>query len=932
MAHFFEKRDRWGNGYGLWVLVAMAFLTPLAIWSCEHIHLENRVENWLPDDDPQARILNWTHEYFAQEDRLLITWDDSSLTDPRLNTLKNKLNGIANPAQSKDRKSVPEISGVIAPQDIFEKMVERGVDEHQALQHLSGVLIGRGPLRVRLTPEAKPLQSQIENQLIEHARAAWDLEIKILPPSPEQRPRVDAQAEAKESDDAQLADFAIPPPHDFAMQWPHMQTEQEHEVAVEAWLRSLKIQDAEAVEDVFFQPGTPAALGVAISYGGRRRMSRTLETIYEAAEASGIPRDTLRLGGRPVVGNELNEGVKKALWNRGYPVWMFHKRSPLMFSALIGVILAFVMLRSARLAILVLVVANFTVLLTVALVPLTKGSMNMVLVCMPSLLSVLTLSAAIHVANYWKHAALYDSKNAIVSACKMARQPCALASITTAVGLMSLTTSNLTPVRDFGFYAAIGCLISLVVVLFGLPAMLQFWPGPVPAQTESDHKRWKQIAHWLVDYWKPVAAVSILAFLVCSVGLIHFRTETKVIRYFPDDKRVVQDYNYLEENLSGIVPVDVLIRFNHESQQRMSFADRRDMIARISEKIRQHPEISGTMSLADFVDFVEPEAENGKDPGFFEKAKAHRIMYETEQELKAGGIDGAKSFFAVVREPESLEKLGGQRFVVEPGDELWRITAQVAIMSDLNYADLTGDWTDPVDHPGELNTIVQSVLSEEPGTKHLVTGMVPLFLQTQQAVLRSLIVSFGVAFLLIGLIMMYLLRHPVSGLLTMIPNVLPVGMIFGLISWGGISVDIGTMITASVALGIAVDGTLHLLSWFRKGVLEGLSRRDSIAQALMHCGPALWQTSTAVGLGLLMLYPAELLLVSRFGWLMAALIGAALVADLIVLPALLAGPLGTIIERTSVQPSREAVPAASHAIPAAEVPMLNTAISSSGSK
>ena len=106
--------------------------------------------------------------------------------------------------------------------------------------------------------------------------------------------------------------------------------------------------------------------------------------------------------------------------------------------------------------------------------------------------------------------------------------------------------------------------------------MLQYWPGKVPQSTESDHERWKHIAHWLHDYWKPVAAVSILTFLLCSLGLMHFRTETKVIRYFPDEKRVVKDYNYLEENLSGIVPVDVIVRFDKQSQERLSFAERRN--------------------------------------------------------------------------------------------------------------------------------------------------------------------------------------------------------------------------------------------------------------------------------------------------------------------------------------------------------------------
>ena len=357
------------------------------------------------------------------------------------------------------------------------------------------------------------------------------------------------------------------------------------------------------------------------------------------------PPRGIRLGGGPVVGNELNQGVKKAFWNRDYPIWKFHKRSPLFFSALIGVILAFVMLRSARLAILVLDRRQLHRLLTVALVPLTQGSMNMVLVCMPSLLSVLTLSAAIHVANYWKHAALENPKKAIVNACKMARQPCALASITTAVGLMSLTTSNLSPVRDFGFYAAVGCLISLVVVLYALPAMLQYWPGKVPKSAEADHQRWQHIAHWLHDHWKPVAASSIMIYLVCTLGLIHFRTETKVIRYFPDDKRVVQDYNYLEENLSGIVPVDVIVRFDKKAQERLSFADRRNLIARISDKIRRHPEISGTMSLADFMKFETPTPAEAANQDTLQKMTAHRKQWETEKRIKSGEIAGAKSLF-----------------------------------------------------------------------------------------------------------------------------------------------------------------------------------------------------------------------------------------------------------------------------------------------
>ncbi len=212
------------------------------------------------------------------------------------------------------------------------------------------------------------------------------------------------------------------------------------------------------------------------------------------------------------------------------------------------------------------------------------------------------------------------------------------------------------------------------------------------------------------------------------------------------------------------------------------------------------------------------------------------------------------------------------------------------MLSDANY----GAMRDEVDR------VVGETLAGTGGAKHLITGTVPLFLRTQEAVLQSLIRSFGLAFLIIAVVMMVLLRSVSGGLITMIPNLLPVVVVFGLVSWARMKVDIGTMITASVALGIAVDGTLHLITWFRDGLQRGLSRTDSISLALSHCGPAMWQTSAIIGLGMLIVSGSDLLLVSRFGWLMAAIVGAALVADIILLPALLAGPLGVLIERRLV--------------------------------
>ena len=109
-------------------------------------------------------------------------------------------------------------------------------------------------------------------------------------------------------------------------------------------------------------------------------------------------------------------------------------------------------------------------------------------------------------------------------------------------------------------------------------------------------------------------------------------------------------------------------------------------------------------------------------------------------------------------------------------------------------------------------------------------------------------------------------------------------------------------------MGIGVDGTLHKLTWFRKGIEDGKTREDSIALAVGHSGPAIWETSAVLALGMLMLFPADLVLISRFGWLMAAIIAVAVAGDIVFLPALLAGSLGTMLINTVKHPSAASAP------------------------
>jgi len=876
MTHFFEKRGPFGLGLAVWVVVGMAFVAPLAFVGLSNVELENNVADWLEPNNPQARKFRWLEKEFPHDDVILASWDDSQLGDPRLDEFAEKLQGTTD-EHGRRRGGMPQVKKVRTPLELLEQMEEYDVTREEALYRLSGVLISPGKLRLVLSETGKHREKAARERLTAWAKDKFDLDITVLDPIQDK-----LLTDTYDATDEERRDEILASQHDLRVEWPNMkpgapQTESFMDAVLDVRFEDLadgKVSDP-IVEDSFFYPGAPAAVVIFANEAGMADKGQMIRDIRAAADEVGIAPDSLHLGGGAVASSALNQAVIKSVWNKDVPIWMLQKRSVVLLSGTIGLLLTFYMMKSLRLGLVVLAVSYFTPLVTVALVPATGGSMNMVLVVMPSLLLMLTISGSIHVGNYWKHAAARDLRTAVVRAAEMAREPCILASVTTAIGLLSLTTSHLTPVRDFGLYSAVGMLISLIMVLFGMPAMLQLWPAKKPESEEIVHPFWRGLAHWISEHSTVVTCLFLVVCAATTAGLMNFRTETKVIKYFPDTSRVYRDYVFLEENLSGIVPVQVVVKFKEQERGGLNFEERARLVQKVQERIAQLPDVSGTMSLADFLPISEPLPENATSLQHLQAGTAARTM---EQRVKDDETHQARSFLVVADEKTEYN---------DAGDELWKVTAQVAILTDLDYGELMA----------ELDQISADVLRFEPTAGHVVTGMVPLFLETQNQVLESLIRSFGLAFVLIGIVLMVVLRNPVSGFFAMLPNVLPIGMIFGLISWCRIPVDIGTMITASVALGIAVDGTLHLLTWFRNGILEGMTRKESLELALEHCGPAMFQTAIVTSLGLVALYPADLLLISRFGWLMASLIAMALLADIILLPALLAGPLGWLIER-----------------------------------
>jgi len=211
---------------------------------------------------------------------------------------------------------------------------------------------------------------------------------------------------------------------------------------------------------------------------------------------------------------------------------------------------------------------------------------------------------------------------------------------------------------------------------------------------------------------------------------------------------------------------------------------------------------------------------------------------------------------------------------------------------------------------------------EQVDVSAVYTGVIPIVYKAQRTLLSSLFESIFLSFVMIAFVMAVLLRpwkEPIGmhnllnlrgGLLSMLPNAFPIIIVFGCmghLAVYDIKVDIGSMMTASVAMGIAVDDTIHFLNWYRYALADGATRQEAIMVAYRRCAKAMTQTTMIAGFGLFAFAFSSFTPTQRFGTLMLVLLMVALIGDLIFLPALISGPLGKYFGKELPAAEREAL-------------------------
>jgi hypothetical protein len=158
-------------------------------------------------------------------------------------------------------------------------------------------------------------------------------------------------------------------------------------------------------------------------------------------------------------------------------------------------------------------------------------------------------------------------------------------------------------------------------------------------------------------------------------------------------------------------------------------------------------------------------------------------------------------------------------------------------------------------------------------------------------------------------IMMLSIRSILGGLLIMIPNVLPVTLAFGMMGWMDWSLDIAGILTASVALGIAVDDTLHFVCWYQRERQDGRSAKEAVRRTFDRCSSAMLHTTLISCGAMLPFLFADFMPTQQFSRLMITMLSLALIGDLVLLPALILSPLGRWIDPRPRMVHTKAMPA-----------------------
>ena len=601
----------------------------------------------------------------------------------------------------------------------------------------------------------------------------------------------------------------------------------------------------------------------------QQKRSLLIERIRDLqTEFSSVGR--LHLGGVPMISVDMIAYVKSDLQVFGGVVLI------LMIVALA------LFFQRLRWVVLPVVTASAGVVLTVGLLGGLAWQATVISSNFVSLLSITTISLTIHLIVHFRLLRLtrpeLDVRELVYATMNEKFLPCLYTALTTIAAFGSLTVSGILPVESFGWMMCLGIVISFLVTYTIFPAILLLLPlnqvAPNLGQPNSFIRSLGELARW-----RPMLLtfVSLGVAITAFIGIGRVTLDNRFAEYFDADTEIYQGMRYIDENLGGTIPFDVILRFpayedtsfdefdddfggedDFFSDSTETYPERywyaRDMLDRLElvhRYVDTQPHVGKVLSLTALEDFA-------RDFTGGEKLSSLEIVAI----LGAIPDDLHRQIIDPYANPRSGElRISGR--IVESGPEFDREKFRQDI---------------------EQFAVTEAGFAQD---QVVVTGMMVLFHGMLAKLLDSQINTLAYILLVVFVMFLVLLRSLRHALLGLIPNVLASATVIGAMGFAGVPLDIMTTTVAAVCIGIGVDNTIHYLHRFEEEYALHGDARIAVSFCHERIGRALYYTSFTVVIGFSVLAFSSFVPTVMFGVWTAVAMLLALLANLTLLPALL---------------------------------------------
>lgn len=533
--------------------------------------------------------------------------------------------------------------------------------------------------------------------------------------------------------------------------------------------------------------------------------------------------------------------------------------TPVMFA--VALVILVTLFRNISSVLITAITISINIIWAVGLFVIFNNKTNMVSGMIIPLIFIISLATTVHILNrfYQEVKLTGDSRKSTLETVKHICVPSFLTCLTTAIGFLSLMASDVTPVETTGIFMAAGIMMSFFVCITLVPGILSLLPGWMSSSSiniqkydETGNREFRGLYGFIGKFVKKntmyVFALSLIFVGFAIYGITKTRAESNVFESFPESSEISRATKHIEQNLMGLLPMEIVINavnaggvFQPEVLAKME---------NLQDYLKEIPEVTKSMSVADYVKNLNE---------LLNKDKLSNQLI-----TKAKAIDYVK-----------LASLHGDYLVKSLYTEDYnegRVTVRMKNVGSSRYQDIVKNIEGfiKVNFPLSIGCTI--------------TGIVPLLMDMQGYLIETQIKTFTLAFILIFICIALLLKSARIGMMSMIPNLIPIAITLGVMGYLGIHLDVATIMIASVAIGISVDNTIHLLYRFKSELKKDRDHYLAIQRTLSCVGRALIFTTVVATCGFLIFCLSGFKPIQYFGLLTGISMISALVANLFILP------------------------------------------------